>query len=131
MKIKNCLSCILFIQIIALSVYASILHIDPKSTAILLIFNFIFITLTWRLKGEACRKIGLLAVGNLLGLLWNYVFYTFAVESAVLFGDGFSKLYLIFYPFLSSLWIVTFWSLSLTVLPKPKALPAERPYLDY
>lgn len=131
MQIKNRLASVFFVQLIILSVFASNLFIDLKSTAILLIFNFLFVSITFQLNGSYSRKLGLLALGNMLGLLWNYTFASFAVVGASFFGETFSIIYTISYPFLDSLWIVTFWSLSLTVLPRPQILQAERPQFDY
>jgi hypothetical protein len=131
MQIKNRLASVFFVQLIILSVFASIQFIDLKSTAILLIFNFLFVSITFQLNGSYSRKLGLLALGNMLGFLWNYTFASFAVVDASFFGETFSIIYTISYPFLDSLWIVTFWSLSLTVLPRPQVLQAERPQFDY
>ena len=131
MQIKNRLASVFFVQLIILSVFASIQFIDLKSTAILLIFNFLFVSITFQLSGSYSRKLGLLALGNMLGFLWNYTFASFAFAGASFFGETFSTIYTISYPFLDSLWIVTFWSLSLTVLPRPQVLQAERPRFDY
>ena len=131
MQIKNRLASVFFVQLIFLSIFASTQFIDLKSTAILLIFNFLFVTLTFQLNGSFSRKLGLLALGNMLGFLWNHTFASFAIVGAAFFGETFSTIYTISYPFLNSLWIVTFWSLSLTVLHRPQVLQAERPLFDY
>jgi hypothetical protein len=130
MQIIKYLASMLFVQLIVLSVYVSLKFLDLKSTAVLLIFNFLFISLTWKLNGDSTRKLGLLATGNMLGLAWNYAVYSLVFEVTGL-GGIFGVLSTIVYPFLDSIWIVTFWSLSLTVLPKPRILEAEKPQLDY
>ena len=72
--------------------------------------------MTFQLNGSLNRKLCLLAVGNLTGLCWNYLFSDFAVAATDLFGKVFLYLYTVFFPFVSSIWIVSFWALSLTVL---------------
>jgi hypothetical protein len=77
------------------------------------------------LKGSLARKTCLLLVGNVIGLLWNYLLYLFAFLGVSCFGDFFNVLYLIFNPFANLVWIVSFWSLSLTVLINPKTRIGE------
>jgi hypothetical protein len=77
------------------------------------------------LNGSPNRKIGILFLGNIIGLFWNLVLHYFAIASVSLFGEAFNVFYAVSYPFLNFMWIVSFWSLSLTVLPKPKSPPAE------
>lgn len=84
----------------------------------LLVFNLLFASLTFPLplEGTLTRKISLLFIGNVIGLFWNYLFYLFAFSGVNLFGDFFTGLCLILSPFANLMWIVSFWSLSLTVL---------------
>ena len=85
-----------------------------------MIFDFLFISLTFQLTGGFIRKFGLLALGNVVGFFFNSVFYSFNVVGMAYFGNMFQVFYAIFYPLLNMLWIVTFWSLSLAALPKPQ-----------
>jgi hypothetical protein len=71
-------------------------------------------------------KIGLLALGNIMGLFWNYIFKAFVEAGTLTFGEIFTNLYTISYPFISSLWIISFWSLSLTALHYPKETMVEK-----
>jgi hypothetical protein len=83
-----------------------------------LIFSFLFGTITSQLNGTVIRKIGLLAVGNILGLFWNLVFYHFASVGTSAFGEIFEIFYVMIFPFLNMLWIVSFWSLSMGYFSK-------------
>ena len=80
------------------------------------IFNVLFVSLVFQLSGSLNRKLGLLALGNITGLCWNDMFSAFAVTATDIFGKTFLEIYSVFFPFLSSIWIVSFWALSLTVL---------------
>jgi hypothetical protein len=113
------LTAVLLIEICALSILATIVQIDFQSTAVLLIFNALFVTLMFQLNGGGILKLGLLAAGNLLGVLWNFCFHMLflsAAESYVISDANLKVLYGISYPFLNSLWVISFWSLSLTFL---------------
>ena len=116
MKVLNCLFAFLFAVVIILCFIASLRFINIQSTVMLLIFNALFISLAFQLDGAFNVKLCLLASGNIIGLCWNFIFYSFAITGTVIFGKVFSILYTVFFPFLCSLWIVAFWSLSLTVL---------------
>jgi hypothetical protein len=115
----------LFLGAIALCLITSFRFINIESTATLLTFNLLFLSLTFQLNGALNRKLGILALGNIVGLFWNFVLYYFAIAGVTFFGESFNVFYAVFYPFLNFMWIVSFWSLSFTILPKPKSPPAE------
>jgi hypothetical protein len=129
-KFKRCLVLGLHTEIIILCLIAAYRFVDLPSTFMLLIFTIFFASLTYHLDGSFNTKIGLLAIGNITGLLWNFTFNFFENSGTQFFGKVFDNVYLIFYPFLNSLWIVSFWSLSLAVLPK-KGLRTEGRKIDY
>jgi hypothetical protein len=104
--------------VITFCLFASFCFINVESTITLLIFSFLFGTITSQLNGTVIRKIGLLAVGNILGLFWNLVFYQFASVGTSAFGEIFEIFYVMIFPFLNMLWIVSFWSLSMGYFSK-------------
>jgi len=61
----------LFLEAIALCLITSFRFINIESTATLLIFNLLFLSLAIHLNGTLNRKLGILALGNLIGLFWN------------------------------------------------------------
>ena len=79
----------------------------------LIVFNFLFVFTTFPIGGKLATKVLLLFLGNLLGLLWNYLFFITVqgVGNSVL-----SDFLQIFSPLSNLIWIVTFYSVSLTVL---------------
>ena len=120
MKIVNSrIVVFLFLEAIALCLITSFRFIDIESTATLLIFNLLFISLTFQLNGTINRKLGMMALGNVIGLLWSFVLYFFAIAGVTFFGEIFRVFYAVIYPILNFMWIVSFWSLSLSVLPNP------------
>ena len=112
------LSLILLFGIVTFCLIASFRFIEVKSTLTLLIFSFLFGSITFLLDGAFGRKIGLLAVGNLLGLFWNFIFHSFSSAGSLAFGKVFEVVYLMIFPFLNMLWIISFWSLSMAYLSK-------------
>ena len=122
MKTLSGLAMGLFVEAIILCLIASFRFVNLQSTATLLIFNALFVSLTFQLNGNLNRKLGLLALGNIIGLFWNFIFNSFVIAGVTSFGGIFNNLYTISYPFLNSLWIVSFWSLSLTILHSPKSV---------
>jgi len=100
-------------------------HFSGAATATLLIFNLFFFSLIIHLNGTLNRKIAILALGNITGLLWNFVLHHFAIAGVAFFGEPFNVFYAVAYPFLNFMWVVSFWSLSLAILPKPKSTQAE------
>jgi hypothetical protein len=115
----------LFLEAIALCLIICFRFINIASTATLLIFNLFFLSLIIHLNGTLNRKLGILALGNIMGLFWNFVLYYFAIAGVTFFGEPFNVFYTVSYPFLNFMWIVSFWSLSLAVLPKPKSMQTE------
>jgi len=115
----------LFLEAIALCLIICFRFINIASTATLLIFNLFFLSLIIHLNGTLNRKLGILALGNIMGLFWNFVLYYFAIAGVTFFGEPFKVFYAVSYPFLNFMWIVSFWSLSLAVLPKPKNTQVE------
>ena len=76
----------------------------------------LFISITFQLNCDVNRKLGLLALGNFVGFGWNFIFNNVALEGALFFGKPFLVLYVFFFPFINSLWLISYWSLSLTAL---------------
>lgn len=113
MKILNCLAITLSLQVIILCIAVSLRFVSIQSTVTLLIFTAFFSSVTFLLNGTSTKKLLLLALGNATGLLWNFAFDTFTNLAVTNFGNFFETFYLVSYPFVNALWVVSFWSLSL------------------
>jgi len=97
----------------------TILYFSPvsnESTLMLVIFNFLFISLIFPLRRKLGKKLTLLLVGNMIGLLWNTIFSMFAYTAVHFIGEVFNVFYMILNPLLNLVWIVSFWSISLSFL---------------
>jgi hypothetical protein len=106
-------------------IYKSNSAAQIQSTATLVIFNIIFVSLFFHLNGTLNLKLSLLAMGNFTGLCWNFIFNSFNMAGSIIYGETFNRLCLIFFPFLSSLWIVSFWSLSLAFVHRDNRVLKE------
>ena len=106
----------MFIETIGLCIFASFRLINNQSTATLIIFNILFASLFFYLNGSLNLKLSLLAIGNFTGFCWNFIFNRLDLAGSIAYGDTFNRLCVVFFPFVASLWIVSFWSLSLTVV---------------
>ena len=76
MKTLSVLAMGLFVEAIMLCLIASFRFVNLQSTATLLIFNALFVSLTFQLNGKLNRKLGLLALGN-LGFILEFYFQLF------------------------------------------------------
>ena len=91
-------------------------YISSESALMLMIFNLLFISLVFPLRGKLVKKMMLLLIGNIVGLLWNNIFSLFAYAAVQYLGEVFDIGYAILNPLLNLVWIVSFWSISLSFL---------------
>ena len=91
-----------------------------ETAFMLTLFNFLFASFIFPLNGSLTRKVFMLLVGNVVGLVWNYLFCLFASNAADNLGSIFNIFYIVLSPFVNLVWIVSFWSISLTVLANQK-----------
>ena len=104
---------------IAMFLVYSLLHYMPNEPAVvsIAIFNFLFIFLLFPLEGPLLRKVFLLVLGNLVGLAWYLIQLSLVAASAPYLEAGASKVvYVIVCPIIDLVWIVSVWSLGLSVL---------------
>lgn len=122
MQIKsviNFLLTVLFSKAIVLCLILSYFLINLETVVTLLVFCFLFLSISFYLNGSLTKKLGLLAFGSLIGVFCNLIFFSFEVVGVEYLGDWFNVLYVVSYPVLNLLWIVSFWCASLAILPKP------------
>jgi len=96
-----------------------LLRCTPNEPAVvsIAIFNFLFIFLLFPLEGTLLRKVFLLVLGNLVGLAWYLIQSSFVAASAPYLEAGaFKVVYVIVCPIINLVWIVSVWSLGLSVL---------------
>jgi hypothetical protein len=82
-------------------------------------FTILFGSLIAMLNESTHKKLALIAAGNLVGVFWNLVFLYFYNSGKILFGvSTFDAIFTLVFPLLNLLWIVPFWSLSLSSITK-------------
>lgn len=111
------------LELIALCIIVSFRLIGWTYAATLVIFSLIFASLTFPLNGSLLRKMLLLTIGNIIGLSWNLIYYYISRSGTAFFGefgDVFNAFCMLGYPFICLIWVVPFWSLSISFLPKYK-----------
>jgi hypothetical protein len=106
----------IFVGAIITYAILSFSYISSESALMLTIFNFLFVFLIFPLRGKLVKKMMLLLVGNIVGLLWNTIFSLFAYSAVHYLGEVFNLGCVILNPLLNLVWIVSFWSMSLSFL---------------
>jgi len=80
----------------------------------IIIFNLLSILLTFPLHGPLWCKILWLGLGNLVGLAWNRI--QLSLTTAIATTGPLHIVYLAFGPIIDFMWIISIWSLGLSVL---------------
>jgi len=85
------------------------------------IFGLLFLFLMFPLEGSIWLKITLLELGFFIGLTWSFIRFSIALLVAYYFGAGaFATVEFFAGPFTDFLWVVTVWSLGLSMLISAK-----------
>ena len=83
----------------------------------IVIFSLLFVLLTFPLKGPLWCKIAWLGLGNVVGLVWNFIRLFLLVVAAYYLGTGaFKVVDFVTGPAIDFLWVVPVWSLGLSLL---------------
>jgi len=90
--------------------------LDLPALVAIIFFNLLFVFLLFPLEGPLLRKIVLLIAGNNVGALWYIIQLSFEDAFFFLNTDLFKIIFLVAKPLIDFVWIVTVWSLSLSVL---------------
>jgi len=103
---------------IMLLIYFSLRCILNESALIsIALFNFLFAFLLFPLEGPLFRKVCLLIAGNIVGLVWYLLRSSFEAASVFYLGaDAFRIIAVVIGPVVDLIWIVSVWSLGLSVL---------------
>lgn len=106
------------------TLFATFQFIQMLDTAALVsmgFFNSLFVFLLFPLQGSLRCKISLLLAGNVVGVLWHFLFASFENLFFVITAGNFNIAFLVFSPFANFMWIVSVWSISLSILAKSKS----------
>ena len=107
---------------IMLLIYFPLCQILNESALIsITIFNFLFVFLLFPLGGPLFRKVYLLVAGNIVGLAWHFIKSSFGATSVFYLGaDTLKIITVIIGPIIDLVWIVSVWSLGLSMLASAK-----------
>jgi len=95
--------------------------LDMSALVSISFFNLLFVFLLFPLEGSLLSKVCLLFAGNSVGVLW-YLIQLSLKEASLFFlsTDTFKIINLVAWPLIDFVWIVSIWSLSLSVLASAK-----------
>lgn len=107
---------------IMLLIYFSLNHVLNETALISIsVFNFLFVFLLFPLEGPLFRKVYLLVAGNIVGLVWYFIKSSFGAASVFYLGaDALKIMTVVIGPIIDLAWIVSVWSLSLSMLVSAK-----------
>jgi hypothetical protein len=107
---------------IMLLIYFSLHNMLNEPTLIsIIIFNCLFVFLLFPLEGPLFRKVYLLVAGNIVGLVWHFIKSSFGEASVFYLGaDTLKIITVVIGPIIDLAWIVSVWSLSLSMLASAK-----------
>jgi hypothetical protein len=103
-----------------LTCFELISALDMTAFASICFFNFLFVFLLFPLQGAISHKIMLLLAGNVVGVVWHFFIITFENVFVYFSNTNFKIMFLIFSPLANFMWIVSLWSISLSVIAKNK-----------
>lgn len=104
----------------AIVAFSYFLQVSEATLQALIIFNVFFVCMLFPLNGSLKRKMVALIMGNTVCLVWNSIFSIFVGAVAAYALDSFNAVFVVLSPILNLLWVVSFWSLSLTFLANSK-----------
>lgn len=89
---------------------------SKESMLVLVVFDFLFVSLIFPLRGPLSGKLLMLSLGNVIGWSWNCALLLLDSTVADGFDESFGLIYLLLNPFLNLVWIVPFWGFTLSSL---------------
>ena len=101
-------------------------QLDNTTMVALAFFNLLFVFLLFPLDGSLIHKFILLISGNLVGTSW-YILQTFFEQSFFFTGIEIIRIILLLVkPLTDFIWLVVFWSFSLSILSSTKRKTQRR-----
>ncbi len=94
--------------------------LDVAAFVSICFFNFLFVFLLFPLQGAISRKIMLLLAGNVVGIVWHFFIFYFENVFLTFTAGNLKIVFLVFSPLANFMWIVSLWSISLSVIAKNK-----------
>jgi len=89
--------------------------LDETALVSIMVFNLLFVFLTFPLRGPVWCKILWLGMGNIIGLMWNFV-RAFLIALTVEAGGDLNVVTFVTGPAVDFLWMVPVWALGMSAL---------------
>lgn len=86
-------------------------YLSIEDTVVLTAFNVVFVSMTFPLNGSLTVKVALLLGCEIVGSLWTRIFSLLASRN-----EGIAGVFHFLSPFVNLGWVITFYSVTLTVL---------------
>ena len=86
-------------------------YLSIEDTVVLTAFNVVFVSMTFPLNGSLTVKVALLLGCQIVGSLWTRMFSLLASRN-----EGIAGVFRFLSPFVNLGWVITFYSVTLTVL---------------
>jgi hypothetical protein len=96
------------------------LQFDLPALFSIVFFNTLFLLLIFPLRGSLRRKTILLIAGNQVGFFWYAIQLLFQDTIFILNADTFRTVFLVAKPLLDFVWVVTVWSVSLSLMSQSR-----------
>ena len=101
-----------------LTCFELINSLDLTAFVSICFFNFIFVFLLFPLHGAISRKVMLLIAGNFVGIVWHLFLAYFENVFLYFSTTNLKIVFLVISPLANFMWIVSLWSISLSILAK-------------
>jgi len=89
--------------------------LDETTLISIMVFNVLFVLLTFPLRGPVWCKILWLGMGNIIGLMWNFI-RAFLIALTVETGGALNVMTFVTGPAVDFLWMVPVWAVGLSAL---------------
>jgi len=86
-------------------------YLSIENGVILMAFNLVFVSMTFPLNGALTTKVALLLACEVVGSLWTKIFSLLAGSN-----EGIASVFSFLGPFVNLGWMITFYSVTLTIL---------------
>jgi len=93
-------------------------RIDTAIIIPVIIFDILFVSLIFPLRGPLFTKTLLLLTGNLIGFAWNWMLFSLTTNTTGLLENALNSTVFILSPLLNCIWIVSLWSLGLSTISR-------------
>ncbi len=93
-------------------------RVDTSVVVSVVTFDILFVSLLFPLRGSLLSKTLLLFAGNMVGFVWNLLHLQLADTFAYFLGDVFSVFFSLASIMVNCVWIVSLWSLGLSILAR-------------